>query len=190
MHPGSTLPHAPPMVRDLNADIPVGDLAEAHGRDVFKTACRVTGDPRLAEDIQQHVFVRLLEKPPTAAIDCWKSYLCAMATRAAIDELRRARRWRRLADAWLSNRPSDEPGPQATLDAGTRARTLREALGRIPKRQAECFALRFLDGLEIAEIADILSISANHVSVTLNRAVHSLRARIRTIESRPLEVNP
>lgn len=187
MHLLSTSDSSPPMIRKAATEPDVDALAIAHGRDVFRAAFRVSGDGTLAEDIQQNVFVRLLENPPRQVIESWKSYLCAMATRAAIDELRRSQRWQRLTGARLASRISPEPRPAAVLEDQHRAQRLRLALGRIPRRQAQCFALRFFDGFELAEIAELLSISSNAVSVTLNRAVNAIRDRIAAMESRTQE---
>lgn len=187
MHLHSPPDHSPPMIGETSADPDVDRLAGEHGRDVFAAAFRVTGNGAMAEDIQQAVFVRLLEKPPIKPIDNWKAYLCAMATRAGIDELRRAQRWQRLTGTWLAGRSSPDAQPAAVLDDEIRARTLRTALGRIARRQAECFALRFFDGLELAEIAKAMSMTPNATSVTLNRAVKALQQRVSVIEPRSPE---
>ena len=183
MHLLSTSDSSPPMTGNAATRIDIDALAIAHGRAVFRAAFRVIGDRAQAEDIQQNVFVRLIEKPPCQPIENWNSYLCAMSTRAAIDELRRSQRWQRLTSPRLASSVSPEPQPGAALDDQYRAQSLRLALGRIPRRQAECFALRVFDGLELAEIAELLSISSNAVSVTLNRAVNAIRDRIAAIES-------
>lgn len=187
MHLHSPSNHSPPMIRETSAELDVDRLAVDHGRDVFAAAFRITGNGATSEDIQQNVFVRLLERPPTARVENWKSYLCAMATRAAIDDLRRSQRWQRLTGPWLAGRRSPDAQPAASLDDRIRAQTLRVALGRIPRRQAECFALRCFDGLELAEIADAMSTTPNAVSVTLNRAVRALQKRISAIEPRSPE---
>ena len=68
MHLLSTSDPSPPMTRKAATDIDVDALAIAHGRAVFLAAFRVIGDRALAEDIQQNVFVRLIEKPPRQSI--------------------------------------------------------------------------------------------------------------------------
>src|SRR6185437_9089642 len=86
---------APP---DANA------LARGYGRAVYLAAYRVLGDASQAEDVQQDVFLRLIEKPPTD-VASWPAYLTAMATRQAIDRLRSRQRWRRLRPLWKAAEP-------------------------------------------------------------------------------------
>ena len=48
--------------------------------------------PPAAEDVQQQVFLRLIESPPQN-VESWPAYLTTVGTRLAIDHLRRQRRW-------------------------------------------------------------------------------------------------
>lgn len=182
--------HSPPLDPEVAVAPDIDELALAHGRSVFAAAYRVLGDAGLAEDVQQSVFVRLLEKPPRDDVEHWAAYLCAMATRAAIDELRRRQRWRRLVERFRPGAEATEPLPPEVLDESMQASRLRRALGRLPRRQGQCFALRFLDGMSIDEIARSLAVSTNVVSVSLNRATHSLRRHVEAFEStRPVASN-
>ncbi len=161
----------------------IEQLAQAHGRTVFHAAYRVLGDAALAEDVQQGVFIRLLERPPQTDVEHWGGYLSAMATRAAIDEIRRGQRWQRVAERFRLLPDETEPLPQDVLDGTARAERLRRALARLPRRQAQCFALRFFDGLSLQAISESLSITPNAVSVSLNRATNALKQRIDAFES-------
>lgn len=155
----------------------VAELARAHGRRVYLAAYQVLGDGALAEDVQQNVFLALLEKP-RAGIESWPAYLSTVATRAAIDELRKRNRWSRLTPAWLAQVKDDSPSPENRTSDEQRAISLRRALGRISAREATCFALRYFQGMEIAGIAATLGMTENHASVTLHRAVRSIRAAL------------
>jgi RNA polymerase sigma-70 factor (ECF subfamily) len=127
--------------------------------------------------------VQLLEQPPRTDVDHWGGYLTAMATRAAIDEIRRRQRWQRIAERFRVLPREAEPLPQEILDGAARADRLRRALARLPRRQAECFALRFFDGCSLEAIAASLSVTPNAVSVSLNRATRALKQRIDAFES-------
>lgn len=162
----------------------IEQLARAHGRTVFHAAYRVLGNAAQAEDVQQGVFMQLLERPPRVEIEHWGAYLAAAATRSAIDEIRKGQRWQRIAERFRLLPKEGEPLPQDVLDGSARADRLRRALARLPRRQAECFALRFFDGLSLDAIAESLSVTPNAVSVSLNRATRALKQRIDAFEAR------
>lgn len=153
-------------------------LARQYGRLVFQAAYRVLGDAAQAEDVQQEVFLRLLQSRDHDAVESWPAYLSAAASRAAIDVLRRQRRWWRALPLWSAQQPAAaESAEQANLH-GERARRLRQALARLPQREAQCFGLRYLEGMDIAAIADCLQLSVNNVNVVLHRARRRLEAEL------------
>lgn len=164
-------------MESANPGAVVAELARAHGHRVYLAAYRVLGDAALAEDVQQNVFLRLLEKP-RSGVDSWPAYLSAVATRAAIDELRRRSRWSRLTPARMERLTDNADCPENRLAKDRRARSLRRALGGIRPLEGTCFALRYFQGMELGDIASTLDMTSNHVSVTLNRAVKSIRASL------------
>lgn len=152
-------------------------LARHYGPLVFKAAYRVLGDAALAEDVQQDVFLRLIEARPDG-VKSWPAFLSASATRAAIDLLRRQRRWWRLLPLWQMHSPAVSPSAEDFGMADQQAQLLRNALSRLPRREAQCFGLRYLQSLEIDEIAQSLQMSENNVNVTLHRARRRLEAQL------------
>ena len=152
-------------------------LARLYGPLVFKAAYRVLGDASMAEDVQQDVFVKLLESRPSA-VDSWPAYLAAAASRAAIDQLRRRHRWRRLLPLWSAQQPATAASAEQIGIEGERAARLRAALATLPRREAQCFGLRYLQGLEIGEIAEALSMRENNVNVVLHRARRRLETQL------------
>lgn len=152
-------------------------LAHQYGPLVFKAAYRVLGDAALAEDVQQDVFLRLLEAPPRE-VNSWPAYLSASAVRGAIDVLRRQRRWWRVLPLWSAQEPAAAPSAEHENIALERGRQLRDALAALPRREAQCFGLRYLQGLDIGDIAQALAMSENNVNVTLHRARRRLEARL------------
>lgn len=156
----------------------VAELARQHGRLVFAAAHRILGDAALAEDVQQDVFLRLLDAR-LDTVQSWPAWLTAAATRQAIDHVRRQQRWRRLWPGWLLQQPANTDTADSLTLREERARRLANALARLKPREAECFALRFVQGHDVPAIAAALAITPNHASVLLHRATRALEAQLR-----------
>jgi RNA polymerase sigma factor (sigma-70 family) len=151
----------------------VAALARQYGPMVFRAAWRVLGTRAASEDVQQQVFLRLIESPPRN-VESWPAYLTTVGTRLAIDHLRRQRRWRLLAPLWKADEPEDSPAEDA--ERAEASRFMRAALARLNPRDASCFVMRHLQGLTPAAIGAALGISENHVSVSVHRARKALEA--------------
>lgn len=149
----------------------VSALARQYGPLVFRAAWRILGNRAAAEDVQQQLFLKLLESPPRG-VQTWAAYLAASATRLAIDHLRRQHRWRLLAPLWRSDEPEDSPAEDA--ERAESARFMRRALARLNPRDASCFVMRHFHGLMPAVIGGQLGMTENHVSVAVHRARKAL----------------
>jgi RNA polymerase sigma-70 factor (ECF subfamily) len=159
----------------------VAGLARQYGPVVFRAAWRVLGSRAAAEDVQQQLFLRLLESPPRR-VESWPAYLTASATRLAIDHLRRQRRWQLLAPLWRTD--ADADAPDADLERAEAGRFMRAALAKLNPRDASCFVMRHLHGLTPAAIGAALGLSENHVSVSVHRARKALEAMQNKEQSR------
>ena len=152
-------------------------LAHDYGRLVFNAAYRVLGDAALAEDVQQDVFLKLVEAR-SDKVESWPAYLVASAVRGAIDQLRRQKRWGRLMRLWNTHEIDSAASAEQVGIASERSQRLRVALARLPRREAQCFSLRYIESLDIREIAQVLTLSENNVNVTLHRARRRLEAQL------------
>jgi RNA polymerase sigma-70 factor (ECF subfamily) len=160
--------------RDMTgASDDVAALARQYGPVVFRAAWRILGSRAAAEDVQQQLFLRLIESPPRA-VESWPAYLTASAVRMAIDSLRRQRRFKLIAPLWKTEEPDESPADDA--ERADAARFLRAAIAKINPRDASCFVMRHLHGLTPAAIGSALGISENHVSVSVHRARKALEA--------------
>lgn len=161
-------------------------LAHLYGALVYRAAYHILGDAGLAEDVQQDVFLRVLERPPRDVVS-WPAYLTTSAVRRAIDRQRQQKRWWRLLPSWRPSLPDPSASAEDTQLADECARRLRKELATLSPREAQCFSLRYLEGMTVEEIADVLSISGNAAHVTLHRARRRLEARL---SDEPLEASP
>jgi RNA polymerase sigma factor (sigma-70 family) len=164
----------------VTAQEDVSALARQYGPTVFRAAWRILGSRAAAEDVQQQLFLRLLESPPRA-VQSWPAWLTTAATRLAIDHLRRQRRWQLLAPLWKSDEPDDSPAEDA--ERAESARFMRAALAKLNPRDAACFLLRHLHDLAPAAIGAALDMTENHVSVAAHRARKALEKMHSEVQS-------
>jgi RNA polymerase sigma-70 factor (ECF subfamily) len=177
--PTSLMEPAPPTAADLE------QIFRDHHAMVFRAAYRVTGSASDAEDVLQTVFLRMLKRDPAAEpVSSISSFLHRAAVNAAVDLVRSRQH--------VSNIPLDEfepvlaesshRAPDRALAAGEIRDWLRLALARLNPRIAEMFALRFFEGKENPEIAELLNTTPGTVAVTLSRTRDRLEKEYRAYQ--------
>jgi RNA polymerase sigma-70 factor, ECF subfamily len=152
---------------------------EHHGA-VYRAAYRITGNPMDAEDVLQIVFTRLLRRDEQPDLSAGAGgYLHRAAVNAALDVVRSQRRARAVDIGEVADHLIDDAsGPDDRRQSRELGRRLRAALARLPPRQAEIFALRYLEGLGNLEISRLLGSSQTVIAVTLHRARHRLQKEL------------
>lgn len=158
------------------------ELFTEHYDRVWRAAYRVTGSPVDAEDVLQTVFLRLARKNETPDLSpSPAAYLTRAAINAALDVLRA----RGIASAVSLDdvepavlTTSMQQSPEANhADQETR-RLIRRAVSKLGQNAAEMFVLRYFEGYENKEIAQMLGTSPLVVGVILHRARARLRKEI------------
>jgi RNA polymerase sigma-70 factor (ECF subfamily) len=141
--------------------------------DLFAYVATLVRDSGAAEDVVAATFERAYRRRGSydARRGSRRQWLFGIARHAALDELRRRKRVATLAA---------EPGaPEAPDDEGAadpiRRATVRVALAGLDARDRELVALKFFAGLDNAEIAGVLGISASNAGTRVHRAVQRLR---------------
>ena len=167
---------APGGIEDL------GGLFQEHHDQVFRTACRITGSPSDAEDVLQTVFLRLATTRERKDLSPSPgSYLHRAAVNASLDLVRSRTRARSVSiDDSESPREfeSSTMDPAAEHDERELRQLVRAAVARLGERAAQVFALRYFEGYDNKEIAELLGTSQMVVAVTLHRARTRLRREI------------
>ena len=148
-------------------------------RFLYATAYPIVRNASDAEDAVQTAtlngFKRLDALNDERAIVSWM----AMITRnAALDIVRKRKRTAGgtgAADAEEIQIAADEPDERYQMDDDQR-KIVFDAIEDLPESQAAVITLRHVEGLEIAELAERLNITANNARVRLFRAYEKLRA--------------
>jgi len=167
----------------------VAELADRHGRMVFATAYRILGRPEDAEDVLQEVFLKLLasrnRRLSSEDVQEWGAYLRVMASRCAVDLLRRKSKWKAEDMELCEEMPAPaDRNPRRIAIQHERARLLRQALSTLPKHHARVFALRYFEEFSYEEIARQAGLSIGSVGVLLHRACKRLRELLEPILGR------
>lgn len=130
---------------------------------LVRTLTAVLGDPAAAEDCVQEAFVRAWRAwprwRPEAPVEAW---LYRIALNVAFSQRRRMR-LRQVTERLL------RPG-LGRPDVRVAASPLRQALARLPAREAAAVMLRYYHGYSRAETARILGLTERAVSLRLARA--------------------
>jgi RNA polymerase sigma-70 factor, ECF subfamily len=136
-------------------------------------------DQHDAEDITQHVFLKLMSvihKYHAREVP-FTSWLLRVARNAALDHLRR-RRDVVCEDVYDATHRDDDSGSD-------RLRGLQEALGTLPEEQRNVIVLRHLAGLTPGEIAEQMGRTESSIHGLHHRARRTLQRELIAIDCGP-----
>lgn len=149
---------------------------------------RFLGDAALAEDVLQETFL-LVHSKCGLYQDGWpaRPWLYAIASRRAVDALRRSRRpavsldqpvasdGADVSGALVELFAADEPGPLETLQVRERQQWVKQSVGRLPESLRHVLVLGYDQGMSYAEIAEVLHVPIGTVKSRLHTALLRLR---------------
>jgi RNA polymerase sigma-70 factor (ECF subfamily) len=148
-------------------------------RPVWAYLTRMTGDPRLADDLLQEAYYRLLRARATHESDAHRrNYLFRIATNLVRDLRRRPQiESTRLADA----PGGDHADPRSADVAAAAARRvdLGRAMTQLKPRERDMLWLAYAQGSSHQEIADALGLKRASIKLLLFRARRRLAALLR-----------
>ncbi len=143
------------------------EIVRQHGPGVFRAAWRVLGHEADTEDVVQAVFLEAHRLWRARPAEQWVGILRSMATRRALDHLRRRKTFAAGEELDVAAASDD---PVADAIGRELAQRLSQALTELPRREAEVFCLRFFEDFSYQQIAEQLSIQVSAVSTALNKA--------------------
>ena len=156
------------------------ELVMDHQQLVFGVAVRVTGDAAAAEDVAQEVFVRAyraMRRYPSERVRelRLRPWLGRITLNLARNSIRGRRTEADLADVQESQQSSDDEPVQLIQRREDQKRWAR-LLGALPERYRLAVALRHVDGLSYAELAETLGKPLGSVKSDVHRGTALLRA--------------
>lgn len=151
-------------------------LVERHASMVYHSALRQIGDPALAQDVTQAVFIALAQKAaklPRRVLICGWLY---RATRYAVLNLTRAERSRRRHEQEVAAMQTAETEGTPTEPLWEKVSPhLDEAMGKLSDSDRAAILVRYFGGKSHKEISAVLGISEDAAKKRLSRALSRLR---------------
>jgi RNA polymerase sigma-70 factor (ECF subfamily) len=159
----------------------LGALYDRYGRLVYSLAFNATGDPGLAEEITQDVFLRVWNKaetynPQQGKVVTWMS---SIARYRAIDLIRqRGIRPEGNRLDWAEGDALDLPDSlniESEVEMSQSRQRVRTALAQLPPEQRQALAYAFYQGYSHSQIAEALSEPLGTVKTRIRLAMQKLR---------------
>jgi RNA polymerase sigma-70 factor (ECF subfamily) len=159
------------------------ELVRRHSGGLHRAVARILADDAEAWDVVQMAFLKAWQKldryDPKYSFTTW---LYRIGTNLAIDLLRSRTSRERAHKAGTEHRlrvvgSGESAGARA--DSGEADDILRELVGVLTPQQRSAFVLREMEGLETAEVADVLGCSATTVRNHIFQARKALRRELR-----------
>ncbi|HMJ78160.1 MAG TPA: sigma-70 family RNA polymerase sigma factor [Iamia sp.] len=148
-----------------------GDAFDDLSAVAHRVAYRLLGDRSEAEEVAQEALVRVYLRWRRVAPYA-EAWVARVATNLALDQHRRRSRQRRHAAAVAATPAGVADDPAAGLVSHLE---LVEGLRRLPKRQREVVALRYLADISEAETALVLGCAPGTVKQHAHRGLAALR---------------
>jgi len=139
------------------------------------------GEPQAVDEVFQEVsLAAVAQRAPIADASRLAPWLYRLAVTQSLLYRRRTGRRRKLTDRYAERfRPGEgesrTPDPLEWLLADERRKSIRQALSRLPRRDAEILLLKYTEDWTYRQLAEHLGISHSAVEARLHRA----RARMR-----------
>lgn len=168
-----------------------GVLMRTHYEPVFRLVYAILRHEADARDVCQEVWLTVWKQLPGFRGEAkFTTWLHPIATRRALDHLRKRRRWfdRFLPFSTGDDTAGSAPEPATTDDArqqtegNERTAQLKRALDALPPKHRAVLALREVQGLSYEEIAAATGIPAGTV---MSRLYHARRLLAQKIKEQP-----
>lgn len=176
----AAMPHAATQLDDMDF------LIATYEQRIFRFHLMSLRDRDLAQTLTQDTFTRAWSARANFRGDCAIStWLMRIALNLVRDHTRtdRFRFWKRVSETAIDvsdvseHIPRHESSPEAALIAREQVALVWNSVARLSDRQRNIFMLRFVEELELAEIAEITSMPISTVKTHLYRALAALRSQ-------------
>lgn len=153
-----------------------GELFERYFDVVFRFVLFRTNDRTLAEDLTSETFVRALRRISSVSyqgrdIGAW---FVTIARNLIFDHVKSSRYRLEQSTGEMADLSPSTSGPEQQVLEGAITDELLRCVAKLNSDQQECIQLRFLQGLSVAETAQIMERNEGAVKALQHRAIRRL----------------
>jgi RNA polymerase sigma-70 factor (ECF subfamily) len=183
MRPSRSIPHESSDDDDIAAALAEKDhrrtltlLMTRYGDRIYHYALGMTGEPQMADEIRQVVFVEAYRDLPSfAGRSPVLSWLFAIARHRCLDIAKIQRRWNRRYKHDPPEERESDTDPERELDVTRIARLLARCMRVLAPAAREAVVLRYKDELSYDQVAALLGERIGTVQQRVARALPVLR---------------
>ncbi len=155
------------------ASIDVGELIDAYGDRLLRSAYLLCGDETEAQDLVQETFLQALRSnSPFRGDSAVYTWLHGILRNLCFRHLRKQKRL--LVEGEIRSDETIPPYLAADLDHAACSDQLTQALQKLSPEQREVILLRYYENLKIGEISERTNVSPGTVKSRLHYAVRTL----------------
>ncbi|WP_159466869.1 RNA polymerase sigma factor [Dyadobacter sp. 3J3] len=156
-------------------------LADKLYRTLFNYATSFTNDREYIKDAIQELMLHIWEKRQTINIQFVTIYFLKSLRNQVLQEFRRNKHIYPYLDLdeieEITDNHTIESEIEETENYNESQRKVRNAINELPKRQKEAIFLKFYEGLENEQIADMMQVNRQSVANLLFKAITTLKSQ-------------
>ena len=159
-------------------------LVRRHTQVFHRLAYRLLNDSAEAEDVVQHCFIKLWERPGIFNPDRnarFTTWFYRVVSNRALD-VRNARRMVPMPENF--DAPSNDLAQDAAMEQEAEQASVRDAFATLPPRQQQALALCYDQGLSNQEAADVMGLTLKAVQGLISRGKDQLRKKLGQTENK------
>lgn len=152
-------------------------LVEAYQGPVYRLALRMGLSPADAEEAAQNAFLAAWRGLPSFRGEAkFSTWLYRLASNAAVDVLRREKKYENQWDIEDLQQPDAAPSPQEQVERQDTQQAVRAAMAALSAEFRQVLVLRYLQEMSYQEISQALALPEGTVKSRINRAKGQLKA--------------
>lgn len=159
-------------------------LASAHGRAIGRFCAGLLGSVDDGQEALQEALMQALSAMPRYRGEGVRAWAFGIARHVCAAELKKRTRRRSLWSRFFAEREERSSSPSLEADARL---TLTKALVRLSPNLREALLLRYQQGMDATEVADVLGISHAAARKRISLGLRDLRAQLDAAPSHDLD---